>query len=158
LVFDCLKTKKGYMEDRMAEFHQLDRYIKDHLSENLSELGRLCAQPSVSAQNWGLQECAALVGEMLQQRGFEVQIIPTGGAPVVLPSELVKAIAPCSFTTTMMSSPLNRWNCGKARRLNLRFEMGKCMRAASATIKVISPRDFLRWMHCLLKKASCLAT
>jgi acetylornithine deacetylase/succinyl-diaminopimelate desuccinylase-like protein len=46
-------------------------------------LSRLTAQPSVSAQNWGLRECAALVGELLKQRGFSVEIQETGGAPVV---------------------------------------------------------------------------
>jgi acetylornithine deacetylase/succinyl-diaminopimelate desuccinylase-like protein len=30
-----------------------------------------------------MQECAALVGEMLRQRGFQVEILPTGGPPVV---------------------------------------------------------------------------
>jgi acetylornithine deacetylase/succinyl-diaminopimelate desuccinylase-like protein len=34
-------------------------------------------------KTWGLTECAELVGEMLAARGFDVQIIPTGGAPVV---------------------------------------------------------------------------
>jgi acetylornithine deacetylase/succinyl-diaminopimelate desuccinylase-like protein len=67
----------------MADNHQLDRYIEEHLPDNLSELARLCAQPSVSAQNLGLQECAELVSQMFQQRGFKVQIIPTAGAPVV---------------------------------------------------------------------------
>jgi acetylornithine deacetylase/succinyl-diaminopimelate desuccinylase-like protein len=67
----------------MANFAQVDRYIEQNLSSSLSELARLCAQPSVSAQNWGLQECASLVGAMLEARGFTVQIIPTQGAPVV---------------------------------------------------------------------------
>jgi acetylornithine deacetylase/succinyl-diaminopimelate desuccinylase-like protein len=67
----------------MADTHKLDRYIHEHLADNLSEFARLCAQPSVSAQNLGLQECAELVSQMLAQRGFEVQIIPTPGAPVV---------------------------------------------------------------------------
>jgi acetylornithine deacetylase/succinyl-diaminopimelate desuccinylase-like protein len=47
------------------------------------ELSRLSAQPSVAAQNWGLQECAALVAEMLEKRGFSVEILATEGAPVV---------------------------------------------------------------------------
>jgi acetylornithine deacetylase/succinyl-diaminopimelate desuccinylase-like protein len=96
----------------MADFHQLDRYIKVHLSENLSELGRLCAQPSVSAQNWGLQECAALVGEMLQQRGFEVQIIPTAGAPVVFAERAGKSDRTLLFYNhydVQPAEPLELW-------------------------------------------------
>jgi acetylornithine deacetylase/succinyl-diaminopimelate desuccinylase-like protein len=67
----------------MAEYRGIDQYLEDHLQESIQELSRLCAQPSVSAQNWGLVECAQLVGQMLEKRGFGVQIIETGGPPVV---------------------------------------------------------------------------
>jgi len=67
----------------MSDYAKIDRYIEEHLEESLEELGRLVAQPSVAAQNWGLEECAALVRDMLQARGFTAEVIPTGGAPVV---------------------------------------------------------------------------
>lgn len=67
----------------MNEFSQVDNYIENKLDESISELSRLCAQPSVAAQNWGLVECAQLVSEMLSRRGFDTRIMPTGGAPVV---------------------------------------------------------------------------
>jgi acetylornithine deacetylase/succinyl-diaminopimelate desuccinylase-like protein len=67
----------------MVDYSQIDGYLKEHLEENLLELSALCAQPSVAAQNWGLEECAQLVREMLGKRGFDVEILPTGGAPVV---------------------------------------------------------------------------
>jgi acetylornithine deacetylase/succinyl-diaminopimelate desuccinylase-like protein len=67
----------------MIAFNQIDQYLDDHLEESIVELSNLCAQPSVSAQNWGLIECATLVEEMLNKRGFSVRIEPTGGAPVV---------------------------------------------------------------------------
>lgn len=63
--------------------NSIDKYIDEHINESIEELARLCAQPSVGAQNWGLSECAALVGEMLEARGFSVQIMSTSGAPVV---------------------------------------------------------------------------
>lgn len=62
---------------------QIDIYLEDHLDESLQELATLCAQPSVAAQNWGMQECASLVAGMLAARGFEVEVLPTNGAPVV---------------------------------------------------------------------------
>jgi acetylornithine deacetylase/succinyl-diaminopimelate desuccinylase-like protein len=37
----------------------------------------------VGAQNLGLKECAALVSELLQARGFKVEVLKTPGAPVV---------------------------------------------------------------------------
>ena len=67
----------------MTNFSQIDAYLEAHLDESIAELSKLCAQPSVAAQNWGLNECAALVAQMLTVRGFHVEIDPTGGAPVV---------------------------------------------------------------------------
>lgn len=67
----------------MTDFARIDRHLDDHLDASLDELGRLVAQPSVAAQKRGLGECAALVGEMLRARGFTVEVMPTGGAPVV---------------------------------------------------------------------------
>ncbi len=68
----------------MHNYSHTDKYLEQHMEDSIAELSRLCAQPSVAAQNWGLVECAALVGEMLQKRGFTVEILPTAGAPVVL--------------------------------------------------------------------------
>ena len=67
----------------MAGYEKLDLYLEHHLDESIAELSRLAAQPSVGAQNWGMQECASLVAEMLSRRGFQAEILQTGGAPVV---------------------------------------------------------------------------
>lgn len=67
----------------MADFTAVDRYIVEHLDDSIAELSRLCAQPSVSAQGLGIRECSELVAGMLKKRGFEVEIIPTAGHPVV---------------------------------------------------------------------------
>jgi acetylornithine deacetylase/succinyl-diaminopimelate desuccinylase-like protein len=65
------------------DYSKIDAYLQAHLDESISELSSLVAQPSVAAQNWGLQECAQLVAEMLHRRQFKVEIMPTNGAPVV---------------------------------------------------------------------------
>src|SRR3990170_1617380 len=67
----------------MTEYQRYDTYLEQNLDSSLRELSRLVSQPSVGAQNWGLKECAALVGGMLEKRGFAVQILSTAGAPVV---------------------------------------------------------------------------
>lgn len=67
----------------MSDYSRIDAYLEQNLDRSLEELSRLVAQPSVGAQHWGLQECAALVAQMLQARGFEVQVMKTAGAPVV---------------------------------------------------------------------------
>jgi acetylornithine deacetylase/succinyl-diaminopimelate desuccinylase-like protein len=71
------------MEESMKDYSRIDSYLDLHMDESIAELSRLCAQPSVAAQNWGLTECAELVGDMLRKRQFKVEILSTGGAPVV---------------------------------------------------------------------------
>jgi acetylornithine deacetylase/succinyl-diaminopimelate desuccinylase-like protein len=60
-----------------------DQYLQNNLDKSISELSRYCEQPSIAAQNLGLQECANLTSELLQTRGFSVEILSTDGAPVV---------------------------------------------------------------------------
>ena len=67
----------------MSSFEQIDKYMEDHFDENIEELSQLVAIPSIAAQNTGQEECAEFVGQMLKQRGFEVEVMPTEGAPIV---------------------------------------------------------------------------
>jgi acetylornithine deacetylase/succinyl-diaminopimelate desuccinylase-like protein len=67
----------------MIDYNLIDEYLQKNLDQSIGELSRLVAQPSVAAQNWGLQECADLVGRLLSKRGFQVETLSTGGAPVV---------------------------------------------------------------------------
>src|SRR4030066_2283302 len=73
---------------RMTDFPRIDQRIRDRLDASLSELARLCAQPSVSADGKGMRECASLVADMLRRRGFAVQILDTAGAPVVFGDQI----------------------------------------------------------------------
>ncbi len=68
----------------MSDYKRMDNYLASNLDRSLAELGRLVAQPSISAQKLGLNECAALVADMLRARGFDAKIYPTAGSPVVL--------------------------------------------------------------------------
>lgn len=67
----------------MADFKTLDDTIQRNLQTSLDDLSRLCAQPSIAAQNIGMVKCAELTAELLLSRGFEVQILPTKGFPIV---------------------------------------------------------------------------
>ena len=68
----------------MLTLKTADTYLENHLQENLAELAELCAQPSVAAQNWGMEETAHLAAKMLKKRGFTVKIKETEGFPVIL--------------------------------------------------------------------------
>jgi acetylornithine deacetylase/succinyl-diaminopimelate desuccinylase-like protein len=69
---------------RTLDLTAVDRYLESHLDESLAELSRLVAQPSIAAQNLGMEPCAHMVAAMLERRGFTAEILPTGGAPVVV--------------------------------------------------------------------------
>ena len=62
---------------------KIDAYIHDHQDDFITELARLCAQPSISATNDGIEECAQLVATILSEHGYHAEIMPTGGNPVV---------------------------------------------------------------------------
>lgn len=64
--------------------NSVDNYLIENLEKYLQELERLCAQPSVSARQEGIAECAELVKAMFEARGLQAQIIPTAGSPVVV--------------------------------------------------------------------------
>lgn len=63
---------------------RIDRHIEDHLDHYIGVLARLCAQPSISAQNVGIAECADLVATILREEGFEADVVPSTGNPVVI--------------------------------------------------------------------------
>ena len=67
----------------MSEYQKIDSYLENNIDKSLEELGKLVAQPSISAQGIGLKECAGLVADMLRARGFTAEIMDTEGAPVV---------------------------------------------------------------------------
>jgi acetylornithine deacetylase/succinyl-diaminopimelate desuccinylase-like protein len=50
---------------------------------DLADLFRLIAQPSISTQNVGVRECAAIVQEYLESAGLTTRIIETAGQPTV---------------------------------------------------------------------------
>jgi hypothetical protein len=112
----------------MTDFTRYDRYLEAHLMESIDELATLTAQPSVSAQNWGLRECAELVGEQMKQRGFKVEILETGGAPVVYAERAGRSEKTLIIYTMMCSRP-SRWNCGSRRHLCRPCATASCMGA-----------------------------
>jgi len=67
----------------MSDYKKIDSYLDKNFDQSLKELKRYVSQPSISAQNLGLKECAQIVKEMLEKRGFKTQIMSTDGAPVV---------------------------------------------------------------------------
>ena len=68
----------------MTDYKKIDLYLESNLRTSLAELKTYCAQPSVAAQNLGMEETAILTLEMLKSRGFSGKIYQTEGFPVVV--------------------------------------------------------------------------
>jgi acetylornithine deacetylase/succinyl-diaminopimelate desuccinylase-like protein len=67
-----------------ATTRSVDAYLVAHLDEYIEMLARLCAQPSISAQGVGIDACAALVATILEEQGYNAEILPSQGYPVVV--------------------------------------------------------------------------
>lgn len=59
-------------------------YVDAHAEPMLEQLKTLVRQPSISAQDVGVKECAALLAEMMRADGIDTQVLPTPGQPVVI--------------------------------------------------------------------------
>ena len=97
----------------MNAYTKIKNYLEANLDSSLAELSQLCAQPSIAAQNLGVQECAQLVGEMLTKRDFTVEIMPTDGAPVVYAErkgKLDKTLMFYNHYDVQPPEPLEEWD------------------------------------------------
>lgn len=58
-------------------------YVARHRQRFIDELCQLLRQPSISAQNVGVEECAELVRGFVAAAGVDARLVPTAGHPVV---------------------------------------------------------------------------
>lgn len=73
----------------MAELEAVFAHIDVHADDAVTELQTLLRQPSISAQNVGLEDCAALLKGQMVRAGIEdTQILPTDGGPPVVVGHL----------------------------------------------------------------------
>ncbi|MGQ0548230.1 MAG: M20/M25/M40 family metallo-hydrolase [Armatimonadota bacterium] len=65
------------------------RYIDAHTETFIHDLQRLCRQPSISAQDAGVQECAALLVAQMQAKGIPARTEPVAGGPPLVVADIV---------------------------------------------------------------------
>ena len=97
----------------MSNYDKVDAFIDKNLNQSLDELKKYVAQPSISAQNLGLKECAQLVKEMLEKRGFKAEVMATDGAPVVFAErkgKVDKTILVYNHYDVQPPEPLELWD------------------------------------------------
>ncbi len=63
---------------------KFEKYVKDNMNGFAKEVVRLASQPSVSARNEGIEECASLVEKMLREIGATTKVLRIEGvAPLI---------------------------------------------------------------------------
>ena len=87
----------------MSDREQLNQYIKQHKSDHLARIREFMAQPSVSQENNGVEECAALLLRYFQELGCaEAELVETPVLPggVVLATKREKVVFCAQRQTT----------------------------------------------------------
>jgi len=67
---------------------QLYRQVDQHEERALQLLEELATQPSISAENLGLDEMAELCRQKMEEYGIEARLLPTDGGPPVVYGEI----------------------------------------------------------------------
>ncbi len=68
----------------MVNVDKVSKYIDSHLDQHISKLQDFLRQPSVSAENYGVRECAELLeGYLAELECKDARLIETGSFPVV---------------------------------------------------------------------------
>ncbi len=62
---------------------KVKQYLRQHRDSHLKILKQLVAQPSISAHDDGVTECAQLLADIMRQHSIEAEILQTPGQPVV---------------------------------------------------------------------------
>jgi len=94
-----------------------ERYIDKNMSALISDLQRLIRQPSVSAKNLGLEECARLVTQIMKKSGIKAEILRLGkNIPPIVYGEMhskknpKKTILFYNHYDVQPEEPIELWN------------------------------------------------
>ncbi|MGQ0600834.1 MAG: hypothetical protein ACT4QE_03955, partial [Anaerolineales bacterium] len=68
---------------RLSLPSQVFDYLTTHWPEHLSRTQTFLRQPSVSAQNWGVRECAQMLRVWIEERGGRVRFFGRDTHPII---------------------------------------------------------------------------
>src|SRR5918992_1341190 len=68
----------------MSQIEAVWGYVDAHAEEMLEQLKTLVRQPSISAQDVGVKECAELLAGMMRADGIDTRVMPTPGQPIIV--------------------------------------------------------------------------
>ena len=137
------KGKLGAVYDEIERRHD----------ETVARLQAWIKQPSVSAENIGMQEGAELMKKLALDAGFQhAEIVPTKGHPSVfatLDAGAKETLASTSCTTSSRSTPPNGARHPGTRGSSTRPDLGKVMIGRAATNQKGPQAAFLAAMHAI---------
>ncbi|MEQ8367785.1 MAG: M20/M25/M40 family metallo-hydrolase [Roseicyclus sp.] len=100
----------------MSDMKEIYDYIDAHADEYVADLQTFVQQPSVSAQDIGLRECAALIRDMMHRDGLPAEFHELEkGPPVVygeVPSKSRKTLLCYSHYDVQPPEPIEAWTHG----------------------------------------------
>jgi acetylornithine deacetylase/succinyl-diaminopimelate desuccinylase-like protein len=80
------------MTQPLDQLGRVFAHIDDHLEEHIGRLQAFIRQPSISAEDYGIRDCAAVLGRYFTELGCDpVAIVETAGHPVVYAERWVGA-------------------------------------------------------------------
>jgi len=99
----------------MENLNKLNEYIDRNIDRFIEDLKLLCRQPSVSAQNRGINECVSVLEKLMENAGIEVKIFEVkDGNPVVFGELKNKNTKEClgfyNHYDVQPPEPLEKWD------------------------------------------------
>ncbi len=88
-------------------------WIEAHAEDAIATLQHFCRQPSISAQNQGMDTMAALVADHLRELGAETALVSTQGFPVVVgrcAGDSARRLAIYNHYDVQPPEPLESWS------------------------------------------------
>ena len=144
-----LKAIASYGGDHAAVYD----YIDAQLPEHLAAIQRWLRQPSISAQNIGIEEMAELLRQDLVQLGFaEAELVPTDGHPGVWGYYDAGADKTLAVYLMYDVQPVNPddWTSPPFDAKLIDHELGKVLMARGATNQKGPERAFLNALEAII--------
>ncbi|MDA4130043.1 MAG: M20/M25/M40 family metallo-hydrolase [Thaumarchaeota archaeon] len=141
------------------------KYAAAHKADFVNSLKNLVSQPSVSAQNIGLKECAEMVREQMAELGFTVKLLKVERAPDIVYGTM-QSVQPSAKTLVIYNhydvqpaEPLDEWKSdpykpversGKLYGRGVGDDKGELVARFNAIESLLNsgerPRSHLKWM------------
>ena len=144
----------------MATETRIDTYLEEHLASYIDLIIRLCKQPSISSSGEGVEQCARLVCEVLNEHEINTAPYQTPGFPIIIGKKEGKSKRTLLFYNhydVQPADPLELWDhppfepaveAGKLYARGARDDKGEFVSRIAAVMAV---NEVLGYLPCNVK-------